>query len=304
MALTPRLELRQGQHLVMTPQLQQAIKLLQLSNLDLAAYVEQELERNPLLERPEGSDDGPATPSEAPPEVNGADSVVAADQKIASESVTDASSDLDTDYDNLYTEDSRADQQMAAPPSDLGSWASVRSAGGSFEDDESSLEATLTPNVSLRDHLTEQLAVAIKDPARRMIGAYLIDMVNEAGYLAGEVADVADRLGATPEVVESVLKELQAFDPPGVMARGLAECLALQLKDQGRFDPYIECLLSHLDLLARQAGARLRLRGRATGGARCLRAGIGARHMECRAQLRDLAARARQLALLRFGVAR
>jgi RNA polymerase sigma-54 factor len=252
MALTPRLELRQGQHLVMTPQLQQAIKLLQLSNLDLAAYVEQELEKNPLLERGEGAeaDHGANGQETAPKADEGA--IVATDQKIASDDVSDASRDLDTDYDNLYADDSKADQQQAAPPTDLGSWASVRTSSGNFEDGENALEATLTHEVSLRDHLTEQLAVAINDPMRRMIGAYLIDMVNEAGYLLGEITDVAERLGTSPAEVESVLFELQHFDPPGVMARTLAECLAIQLKDMGRYDPYMERLLAHLDLLARQ----------------------------------------------------
>ncbi|HXZ68846.1 MAG TPA: RNA polymerase factor sigma-54 [Alphaproteobacteria bacterium] len=252
MALTPRLELRQGQHLVMTPQLQQAIKLLQLSNLDLAAYVEQELEKNPLLERGEAAeaDQGANGQETAPPADEGA--IIATDQKIASGEVSDASRDLDTDYDNIYADDTKADQQQSAPPADLGSWASVRTSSGSFDDSENSVEATLTHAISLRDHLTEQLTVAIKDPTRRMIGAYLIDMVNEAGYLIGEIADVAERLGTSAAEVESVLAELQHFDPPGVMARSLSECLTLQLKDMGRHDPYIERLLANLDLLARQ----------------------------------------------------
>ncbi len=252
MALTPRLELRQGQHLVMTPQLQQAIKLLQLSNLDLTAYVEQELERNPLLERTDHEPE-PANGHEAPaaPEPV-ADAVVATDQKIGQEDVGAAASDLDTDYDNLYADDTKADREAGAPPADLGSWSSVRGSGGSFDDGESSLEATLASEESLRDHLTAQLPVAINSPARRMIAAFLIDMVNEAGYLTGEVAEVADKLGTTPDEVESVLQVLQTFDPPGVGARTLSECLAIQLRERGRLDPYMERLLAHLDLLARQ----------------------------------------------------
>ena len=254
MALTPRLELRQGQHLVMTPQLQQAIKLLQLSNLDLAVYVEQELEKNPLLERGEGADEGPIANGHdaAAPAKPDEGAIIATDQKIATGDVSDATGDLDTDYANLYADDTKADQQQSAPPADLGSWASVRNSGGGFDDSESSVEATLTHEISLRDHLVEQLAVAIKDPMRRMIAAYLIDMVNEAGYLIGEIADVADRLGTSVEAVQSVLQELQLFDPPGVMARTLSECLAIQLKDAGRFDPFMERLLANLDLFARQ----------------------------------------------------
>ncbi len=253
MALTPRLELRQGQHLVMTPQLQQAIKLLQLSNLDLAAYVEQELERNPLLERPESEPEPHLNGHDAPaPEQANDTPVIATDQKITQEDVGGAAAELDTDYDNLYADDTKVDRAAAAPTTDLGSWANVRNSGGSFEDGESSLEATLASDVSLRDHLTAQLAVAIKSPTRRMIAAFLIDMVNEAGYLIGDVAEVAEKLGTTSAEVEGVLTELQGFDPPGVAARSLSECLAIQLREKGRLDPYMERLLAHLDLLARQ----------------------------------------------------
>lgn len=255
MALTPRLELRQGQHLVMTPQLQQAIKLLQLSNMDLAAYVEQELERNPLLERQDGGEAEPhANGHDAPvaSESSGDGALIATDQKLAAEDVGGAAADLDTDYDNLYADDTKADRAAAAPPADLGSWAATRTSGGSFDDGESSLEATLSSEVTLRDHLTAQLAVAIKGPQRRMIAAFLIDMVNEAGYLIGDAAEVAEKLGTSQGEVESVLRELQTFDPPGVCARNLAECLAIQLREQKRLDPYMERLLENLHLLARQ----------------------------------------------------
>jgi RNA polymerase sigma-54 factor len=253
MALTPRLELRQGQHLVMTPQLQQAIKLLQLSNLDLAVYVDQELERNPLLERPETDPEPHINGHDAPPaEPNGDGNVIATDQKLSSEDVGTAAAELDTDYSNLYADDTKVDRENAAPPQDLGSWANTRTSGGSFDDGEGSLEAMLTSEATLRDHLTAQLAVAIECPTRRMIAAFLIDMVNEAGYLGGEVAEVADKLGTSADEVESVLAELQGFDPSGVGARNLAECLAIQLREQGRLDPYMERLLAHLDLLARK----------------------------------------------------
>lgn len=253
MALTPRLELRQGQHLVMTPQLQQAIKLLQLSNLDLNAYVEQELERNPLLERPESEPESHLNGHDAPVAQTPADgAVIATDQKITQEDVGGAATELDTDYDNLYADDTKADREASAPPQDLGNWSTVRNSGGSFEGGESSLEATIASEISLRDHMTAQLAVAIHAPVRRMVAAFLIDMVNEAGYLLGDVSEVADKLGTSVAEVESVLKELQGFDPPGVAARSLSECLAIQLREQGRLDPYMERLLANLDSLARQ----------------------------------------------------
>ena len=105
---------------------------------------------------------------------------------------------------------------------------------------------------TLADHLAEQLSLAIADPVRRMIGQYLIDMVDEAGYLTGDLASVAEKLGAPLAEVEAVLAIVQAFDPPGVCARNLTECLAIQLKERDRFDPAMAALVGRLDLLAKR----------------------------------------------------
>jgi RNA polymerase sigma-54 factor len=110
----------------------------------------------------------------------------------------------------------------------------------------------------LADHLTEQMALAITDPAERMIGQYLIDMVDEAGYLAGEIDTVAEKLGASSARVDAVLQRLRSFDPPGVFARNLTECLAIQLKDLDRYDPAMQALVENLDLLAKRDMAALR----------------------------------------------
>src|SRR5436305_1863432 len=113
-------------------------------------------------------------------------------------------------------------------------------------------------NLDLADHLAEQLALTVTNPARRMIGQYLIDLVDEAGYLNGDVALVAEKLGAPVGEVEAVLAILQGFDPPGVCARNLTECLAIQLKECNRFDPAMQALVAHLDLLAKRDLAALR----------------------------------------------
>ena len=253
MALTPRLELRQGQHLVMTPQLQQAIKLLQLSNLDLSTYVEQEVERNPLLERLDNEAEPSANGHDAPAPAREDDTpIMATDQKISEGDVGKAASELDTDYDNLYADDTKVDRESAAPTADLGSWANVRNSGGRFEDGENQIDSTAAALPSLRDHLTAQLAVSGLCPQRRMIASFLIDMINEAGYIAGEFEEVAEKLGTSDAEVEAVLKIVQSFDPAGVGARNLSECLRLQLQDKGRCDPYMERLLQNLDLLARK----------------------------------------------------
>ena len=262
MAINAKLELRQGQQLVMTPQLQQAIKLLQLSNLELVDYVTTELERNPLLERDEASD-APINPDRSEPdgaqaaENNGEPS--ASDDWLGNERGTsEATNVLDTDYESMYPDTSASDLGTLDSTRLSGSeWSSVRS-GGSVSDDDPNLEAFVSSNLSLKDHLSEQLSMALFDPADRLIGQHLIDLVDESGYLPSDLKETIDKLGATDELVDGVLQKLQTFDPPGVFARSLGECLALQLKDQNRYDPQIAALLTNLDLLARHDIGKLR----------------------------------------------
>jgi RNA polymerase sigma-54 factor len=262
MALTQRLQLRQSQALVMTPQLMQAIKLLQLSNLDLAAYVDRELERNPLLERA-GEGDGPA--AEAEPD-GGSDGAGEVEERRPSDWVDQdletsrsaMENRLGTDLDNVFPEDGGAAASRPGPetPPAYSEWAGVGSGGRA--DGDYNLEAFVSAETTLADHLAEQLALATSDPVRRMIGQYLIDLVDEAGYLTGELATVAEKLGAPLAEVESVLAMLQGFEPAGVCARNLTECLAIQLKERNRHDPAMQALLGRLDLLAKRDLAALR----------------------------------------------
>ena len=233
MVLSPKLELRQSQQLVMTPQLQQAIRLLQLSNLELGVFVETELERNPLLERDEIAREAPQAEDKArhkPGEAN-------ADKPGARNSESSA-----PNREHLGDRGDRG--------GDRGGWASVRpSTHNGDGSDRPNLEEFVAATRSLADHLTEQLHLMVTDPAERLVGAHLIHMVDESGYLPGSLDDVAARLGAPQALVDKVLAKLQGFDPPGVLARDLAECLALQLKDANRYDPQIARLLDNLALL-------------------------------------------------------
>jgi RNA polymerase sigma-54 factor len=129
---------------------------------------------------------------------------------------------------------------------------------GRREDGDYNLEAFVSAEMTLADHLAEQLALAIHDPAQRMIGQYLIDLVDEAGYLTGDLAQVSEKLGAPAADIEAALAIVQTFDPPGVCARTLTECLSIQLKERDRFDPAMRALVEHLDLLARRDLAALR----------------------------------------------
>jgi RNA polymerase sigma-54 factor len=252
MALTAKLEFRQSQSLVMTPQLQQAIKLLQLSNMDLTAYVEAELERNPLLERNEQND----PPNEAEVAVaNGKDDSAADAGDGGQDSYTDLASetndqsrisDLDTEYENVYP-----DAGPLAPSGGLdGHWQSTSGGSRGFDDGDSNIESYVASKPSLRDHLEQQLHLVLTDPVQRIIGQHLIDMVDDAGYLQADLDELAERLGASFEAVDDTLAMMQSFEPTGVFARNLGECLALQLHEQGDLTPLMKTLTEHLDLLA------------------------------------------------------
>jgi RNA polymerase sigma-54 factor len=270
MALTTRLDMRQSQSLVMTPQLQQAIKLLQMSNLELTAFVESEIEQNPLLEHEELNGEaaaeelnGDAAAKDAAGEENGSDGVEAAEgldgaapspeerasDELNGSDVIPADNPLDTDYENLWGSGGPGDQAGSSPDA-FANWGNGR--GGSFEDGGLDLEQTISDSTSLRDHLLTQLGMDLPDPSDRIIGTHLVDMLDDSGYLVGDLDQVAAQLGCDRTRVEATLLRLQHLDPPGVFARDLAECLAIQLRDRGRLDPCMATLLEHLDLLGKR----------------------------------------------------
>ncbi|HEX4198809.1 MAG TPA: RNA polymerase factor sigma-54 [Caulobacteraceae bacterium] len=260
MALSPRLELRQGQGLVITPQLQQAIKLLQLSSVELDAYVEGELERNPLLQRDERDGDGEAdapVQAERPAEIG----ETALDRITA----TDAAADIDAAHGDLYAETSPGEgvgsaEEAGAETYQTGGavdWSRA-GRGGGFDGEEQTLEGAAQRAKTLNEHLSDQLAVAGLAGPDHLIAQVLIDGVDDGGYLRLDLDEVAERLGCAPEKVQAVLTRLQGFEPTGVFARGVAECLRLQLVERDRCDPAMAALLDNLDLLARRDMAGLR----------------------------------------------
>ncbi|OFX07804.1 MAG: RNA polymerase sigma-54 factor [Alphaproteobacteria bacterium RIFOXYD12_FULL_60_8] len=245
MAIGPRLDLRQAQSLVMTPQLQQAIKLLQMSNLDLLDYVEQELERNPLLERDDGPDDGLDD--------------VRHDERTDTEVMLDSlpgveDTPLDMDIDNLHTGDSLSDMVNDALDANLemSNWSVAGSGGSDTGFHEGAFENTLSETPSLRDHLLGQINADLLDPVDRAIAAQLIDGLDEAGYLRVDPAELAVSLGCSLERIVPVLEACRRLDPIGVFARNLADCLALQLREKNRLDPAMQTLLDNLELLAKR----------------------------------------------------
>ena len=249
MSLGPRLEFRQSQSLVMTPQLRQAIKLLQFSNLEVAAFVEEELERNPLLERDERTEligERPAgDQAEHPTEQ--ADS---ADLVAAPTMAEEGQGPLDHEFDGY---------EAMGPADGMTMPTSLSGAGGSqsFDSDDRGLEDTLETRPCLRDHLGEQLRLTFPDRADRLIGAHLIALLDPSGRLSADPLEVAHALGADPGRVEAIRQRMMGFDPVGMFARSLAECLGAQLRERNRLDPCMQALLEHLEHLGRRDMKRL-----------------------------------------------
>jgi RNA polymerase sigma-54 factor len=257
MALSASLHLRQTQSLVMTPQLMQSIQLLQMTHLELNQFIAQELEKNPLLEvTMPGSDEGTAPMPSGEDrfqqaETGGNDSDIPLGGR-QTERLTEA---LDTGFENVYQDD--AGPRKADAPELLQQWKSMPGSLG--ESGESyDLDDFVASRVTLKEHLTQQIPFSVSDPVERLIAAHLVDMVDDAGYLPSSLHDIDDKLGSDPDLIETVVTKLQMLDPPGVFARSLSECLAIQLKAKDRFDPAMEALVSHLDLLAKRDFASLK----------------------------------------------
>src|ERR1700722_15205069 len=237
MAIAPRLDLRQSQTLVMTPQLRQAIKLLQFSNIEVNAFVEEEMERNPLLER----DDSPEPPvgeraALAQLEPRDAAPVDSADPARSETLPADSGSPLDAEHAEPYDPGGAGDGAPLVGRMD--------GSGGShgFEGDDRGIDDFAGDERSLRDHLGEQLRLNFTDPVDRMIGAHLIALLCPAGRLTAEPFAIAAAMGLKLARVEAVRTRMMQFDPVGLFARDLRECLAAQLKERNRFNPAMQVL--------------------------------------------------------------
>ncbi len=244
MAFSQRIELRQGQSLVMTPQLQQAIKLLQLSNIELAEYVDQELEKNPLLQRDDSEYSNDDSSSETTDDYG---------SSAENSQLADAQDNLDAPREDAYVGDSPSENAVEAHGSaSAGSGAgSTQSGSGGGGGEDFDFESVLSSEKTLREHLKDQLAMSGLDEVDQLIASQLIEETDDGGYMRGDIEQTAETLGVEQEHVLRILDVCQGFEPTGVMARSLEECLALQLKEQNRFDPAMEALLNNLALVAK-----------------------------------------------------
>jgi RNA polymerase sigma-54 factor len=255
MALGPRLDLRQTQTLVMTPQLRQAIKLLQYSNVEVSSFIEEELERNPLLERDESAElptTDRAAPDQAPERIS--ETVDTAQFAQAETLPSETAAPLDADMGDTYDAGGVADGAPMLPGT---AGHGSGSGGGDFETDERSIDDVAGERQSLREYLGEQLRLSFRDPVDRVIGAHLIALLCPAGRLTADPVAIAAAMAIPLERVEAVRARMMRFDPVGLFARDLKECLAAQLAERNRLDPAMQTLLDNLDLLARRELRRL-----------------------------------------------
>jgi RNA polymerase sigma-54 factor len=269
MALSANLFLRQSQSLVMTPQLMQSIQLLQMTHFELNQFIAQEVEKNPLLELvpndgEAGRDDGRGAEGESyasPDDSRSDDGFESSDGELSSDwydsENTGHADRLNEGLDSNFSSgsDDASPQRLDAPEL-VSQWKSMP---GSAEGGESyDLDDFVAGQISLRDHLNQQIPFLMTSATDHLIAQHLVDQLDDAGYLQADLGETATRLGTTAAEVERVLALLQTLDPPGIFARTLSECLAIQLRQKDRFDPAMERLVERLDLLARRDFATLK----------------------------------------------
>ena len=244
MSLSQRLDLRASHALVMTPQLQQAIKLLQMSNLELGEFIAEEVERNPLLERSEGEGENIADAiafSEYVEPVPAAGPVSGEPAALTGQEIAAPEQDFGGEESSWESDSYAADDRYGAGGGD-----------GAYD-----AAQNVAMGASLREHVLGQIHVDFIDPVERMIAVALVELLDEGGYLPANLDLARVQMGVGAELLECVIGRLQTFDPPGIFARSLAECLEIQLREKNRFDPAMKILLQHLDLVAKHESAKL-----------------------------------------------
>lgn len=255
MALGPRLDLRQSQSLVMTPQLQQAIKLLALSNLEIETFIGEALDANPLLDA--GSPDSVASPPavetvEAAPDARVTTLETSGVDRLIGEGRGADDRPLDIDSAALDRDRDTGDGAMR----DEAAWgADLRLGGG---EDGPGIDDRAAHGGTLSEHLEAQVGAAARDAFTEGVARYIIGQLDEAGYLPVSLSELAGDLGVEPAEMEEGLALVQSLDPTGVGARSLSECIALQAREADRYDPLMAKMIDNLDLLAKGELPRLK----------------------------------------------
>ena len=240
MSTTQRLDIRQSQNLVMTPQLQQAIKLLQMTNLELSSFVQSEMNNNPLLEESSFTSET-------------ADNLNAQNLKDHQEKLMQLTKDMpQASLDNQFS-DLGSDQARSYDNNDPNKLSGHKDFSGASTDifaaDRNNAFKT---EETLHEHLSNQLHMSTNDPVIGLIGSYIIGLVQDTGYLIETAGEIAGALMVPEEHVQKTLKLCKTFEPVGVFTHNLQECLSVQLAEKGQLDDKMSLLLTKLDLLAKK----------------------------------------------------
>lgn len=247
MALNARLNIRQAQTMSVTPQLLQSIRLLQFTHLELSKFIDDQIEQNPLLEHAEREQ--PDTLERDGPDPSIFDGSI---DTVSTQSMQET---FDTSMENVFPDDNaRASIEQARHGPD----AMASLPFGINEHTGSDIEDYVAGQLSLRDHVTEQIAFIVSTPQDQLIAGELVDALDERGYVDVDFDAVASRLTCEREDIEAVLGALQECEPAGLFARNLAECLRLQCQRLDRLDPAMATLIDNLELLARRDFKSLR----------------------------------------------
>jgi RNA polymerase sigma-54 factor len=271
MALTPRLDIKQTQSLVLTPQLQQAIKMLQLSSIELEHFVAEEVAQNPLLEYDEKPDNfreednitgSTDTGNDREKNLSKENEVKTSDDFLQEPMPINSEYDqpLDTDFTQTNDEDSFSDSIGSTPDQNLGLNGSnmITGGGGNFDYSENFSDITQSDSVTLRSHLEEQLSWLQAKPYEKIIIQYLIGLMDEAGYINEETSQIAERCGCDVEDIDRIFNIAQTMEPLGVFSRNLSECLKIQQINANRYDPAMEIFLDNLGMLGERKFEELR----------------------------------------------
>ena len=217
MQLNQRLNIKHSQSIVMTPQLRQAIKLLQFSNLELSSYIEEELEKNPFLEN----------------------------KKSDILSRNDTTKIQDNNNKDDFNEDYEKDNQR---------WEErfqSKQRSSSYDDISSIEDRIAEPKKTLRSHLMEQILLDIPEGVERKIAILILDLIEPTGWINFDIDEFLSKNNLEKDITLNVLKKLQKLEPTGVFSRNLGECLRLQLKEKGLFNQSIEIVTNNLEYLAK-----------------------------------------------------
>lgn len=259
MAMSPGLLLRQSQSLVMTPQLMQSIQLLQMNHMELVQFIDQEVEKNPLLEITSGEDSSVASEAAEHDTIDSASSETRRDgdwfETGTNGNAERLSDQLDTNFTTEYDGDSVGSRPDA--PELLGQWKSMPGSQGeaSAAFDVDDLPAA---RMSLREFVHEQISLAFTNTVDRVTAQYMADLLDDSGYICEPIEETAERLGVDACYIEEILLRLQTLEPLGIFARDLSECLAIQLRQRNRLDPAMMALVKNLQLLAKRDFASLK----------------------------------------------